>query len=341
MTNITHITQVEIKQLWDDPTLNFKWILNPDVNVLAGDNGSGKSTIINLITGLLSGADEFPRGVDKLVESVRITFDNDSKILLMHGRDSIKNLERTAKSDNHKKKLLAAVKKENPNNYKSIDEVAYTYITFNGKQVAFNSKELTDCIHFDYITTLDQPLFPAEILKMKAGDDANTYMDHLIEQLEKEYLNYQIDIGKRALDVLSNKTENISFARDQIDAKKNLFLDMVDDLFRSTGKRIDRDINKISFIKQGRQMISPYSLSSGEKQILIILLTALVQDNQPSVMIMDEPEISLHTDWQESLINNIRKLNENVQLIIATHSPSIIIDGWQDKVFEIVDIQVK
>jgi predicted ATP-binding protein involved in virulence len=66
-----------------------------------------------------------------------------------------------------------------------------------------------------------------------------------------------------------------------------------------------------------------------------------VQDNQPAVMIMDEPELSLHTDWQERLIDDIRKLNEHVQIIIATHSPSIIINGWQDKVFETIDIQVK
>ena len=75
--------------------------------------------------------------------------------------------------------------------------------------------------------------------------------------------------------------------------------------------------------------------------MLIILLTALVQNNEPTVMIMDEPELSLHTDWQEKLIDYIRQLNENVQIIIATHSPSIVINGWQDKVFEINDILVK
>jgi predicted ATP-dependent endonuclease of OLD family len=58
-------------------------------------------------------------------------------------------------------------------------------------------------------------------------------------------------------------------------------------------------------------------------------------------MIMDEPELSLHTDWQEKLIDYIRQLNENVQIIIATHSPSIVINGWQDKVFEINGILVK
>jgi predicted ATPase len=89
--------------------------------------------------------------------------------------------------------------------------------------------------------------------------------------------------------------------------------------------------------------LTPYDLSAGEKQMLVILLTALVQDNQPAIMIMDEPELSLHTDWQKDLIDNIRRLNENVQLIIATHSPAVIMKGWASPkyVFQIEDIKTK
>jgi len=68
-------------------------------------------------------------------------------------------------------------------------------------------------------------------------------------------------------------------------------------------------------------------LSSGEKQLVIILLTALIQEDKHFVLFMDEPENSLHTDWQEKLIENIRSLNNNAQIIIATHSPSIVLDG--------------
>jgi predicted ATP-dependent endonuclease of OLD family len=64
----------------------------------------------------------------------------------------------------------------------------------------------------------------------------------------------------------------------------------------------------------------------------------LVQDNNPSILLMDEPEISLHIDWQRKLISHIRELNPNVQIIIASHSPAIIMEGWLDKVVEISDI---
>ena len=81
-------------------------------------------------------------------------------------------------------------------------------------------------------------------------------------------------------------------------------------------------------------------LSSGEKQMLVILLTVLVEDHQPYVLFMDEPEVSLHIEWQKRLIELIVELNPNVQIILTTHSPAVIMSGWLDKVTEVSDITV-
>jgi predicted ATPase len=126
----------------------------------------------------------------------------------------------------------------------------------------------------------------------------------------------------------------------RIGFKKNLFLDIIDALFEPTDKKIDRNKNELIF-KSGKQVLTPYMLSSGEKQLIIILLTALIQEDRSFVLFIDEPEISLHTDWQEKLIDNIRSLNNNAQIIIATHSPSIVLDGWMDKVFEVPEMITK
>ena len=85
----------------------------------------------------------------------------------------------------------------------------------------------------------------------------------------------------------------------------------------------------------------PYQLSSGEKQMLVILLTVLVEDQQPYVLFMDEPEVSLHIEWQKQLLSIIMQLNPNVQVILTTHSPAVIMDGWTDKVTEVNEIEVK
>jgi ABC-type cobalamin/Fe3+-siderophores transport system ATPase subunit len=64
-------------------------------------------------------------------------------------------------------------------------------------------------------------------------------------------------------------------------------------------------------------------LSSGEKQLLILLTETLLQQSQPYIFIADEPELSLHIEWQRNLINSIRNLNPNAQIVFATHAPEI------------------
>ena len=86
------------------------------------------------------------------------------------------------------------------------------------------------------------------------------------------------------------------------------------------------------------ETLMPYQLSSGEKQMLVILLTVLVEDSLPYVLFMDEPEVSLHVDWQQRLIDLIIDLNPNVQIILTTHSPAVIMNGWMDRVTEVSDI---
>ena len=112
---------------------------------------------------------------------------------------------------------------------------------------------------------------------------------------------------------------------------------MVDDLFSETGKMMDRTSNELRFIQYG-EPLSPYLLSSGEKQMLLILLTVLTQDGQRCVLFMDEPEASLHFEWQQRLIGMVHELNPNAQIILTTHSPALIMNGWEDHVTEVSDI---
>lgn len=64
-------------------------------------------------------------------------------------------------------------------------------------------------------------------------------------------------------------------------------------------------------------------LSSGEKQLFILLSEALLQREKPYLFIADEPELSLHIGWQKRLLGEILKMNPNAQIIVATHSPEI------------------
>ena len=122
--------------------------------------------------------------------------------------------------------------------------------------------------------------------------------------------------------------------------KQTILFDLIDRLFCATGKAVLRD--KKGFLMQQYSMpLQTHLLSSGEKQMLCILLTVYMEGGKPTVLFMDEPEVSLHMEWQQQLIATILKLNPKVQLILTTHSPAIIMHGWMDKVTEVTDITVE
>lgn len=82
--------------------------------------------------------------------------------------------------------------------------------------------------------------------------------------------------------------------------------------------------NEIVFLSRTGKKLTPYNLSSGEKQLLILLSETLLQNQRPFIFVADEPEISLHVSWQDQLIGSLRELNKSAQLIVATHSPDIV-----------------
>lgn len=266
-----YIKSIEIDSLWANRK-HIYWELNPDVNILSGSNGMGKSTIINR-------------------SAQRLKYMREGKLT------------------------------NNPE-----DGV---HITFYPESATF--------IQFDVISSIDRPLLNGELLDKIPGADIHTELDWQLYNLQRRYLNYQVNIGNRIIHLLtSGKAEDQEKAA-ELTKPKILFQDLIDELFETTAKTINRGSNEIFFEQYG-ETLSPYMLSSGEKQILVILLTALVQENEPCVMLMDEPEISLHIEWQQRLITLIRTLNPNAQIILCTHSPAIIMDGWADAVTEMEDI---
>ena len=74
--------------------------------------------------------------------------------------------------------------------------------------------------------------------------------------------------------------------------------------------------------------------------MIYIFLKVVNASSKKSILLMDEPEISLHMSWQEKLINEILLINPDQQIIIVTHSPAIVMNGWMDSYKDIKDILV-
>lgn len=267
-----YIRRIEISGLWH--RYDIAWDLRPDVNILAGINGVGKTTILNRSVGYLE----------------------------HHTMGQMKNSE------------LAGVR------------------------VFFDNPEAT-FIPYDVIRSYDRPLIMGDFTAHMADPNVHSELDWQLYLLQRRYLDYQENVGNRMIELLNGDDEQRARAP-QLSQPKRKFQDMVDELFAYTRKTIDRKSNDIAFYQDGERLL-PYKLSSGEKQMLVILLTVLVREGTHSVLFMDEPEASLHIEWQQKLIGMIRRLNPDVQLILSTHSPAVIMEGWLDAVTEVSEIARK
>lgn len=266
-----YIKTIEIDSLWSNRK-HVYWELRPDVNILSGSNGVGKSTIIN-------------------------------------------------RSAAHLKVMRDGLVTRNPE---------------QGVHITFYPEDAS-MIHFDVISSIDRPVLSSDMLEKISGVEIRTELDWQLYNLQRRYLNYQVNVGNRIIALLTSGSPDDQRLATELTKPKKMFQDLVDELFAPTAKTIMRESNEIYFNQYGERL-SPYLLSSGEKQLLVIMLTALVQECRPSVIFMDEPEISLHIEWQQRLISIVRSLNPNAQIILCTHSPAIIMDGWLDSVTEIEDI---
>ena len=227
--------------------------------------------------------------------------------------------------------LNSSVRRLNENNEVELTNGIKDIVTFTF------SPEDADFIPFDVIRSFDRPLIDFGLLKKIGDQDVRTELDWQLYQLQRRYLDYQVNIGNRIIELLTSGDPEKQMMAAEISKPKTKFQDLIDELFAETGKKINRRSNEILFEQDG-DILTPYKLSSGEKQMLVILLTVLVQDNAHCALFMDEPEISLHIEWQQRLITLIRNLNPNVQIILTTHSPALIMNGWMDAVTEVSDI---
>jgi ABC-type glutathione transport system ATPase component len=190
-------------------------------------------------------------------------------------------------------------------------------------------------IRYDVIRSLDSPVLDLDTMA-HVDTRISSALDFQLYHLQRKYLDYQVNIGNR---IIAELQAGNAEAAQHLSLKKKRFQDMVDELFTDTGKKIVRTENEIRFSQIGEVLV-PYQLSSGEKQMLAILLTVLVEDDQHYVLFMDEPEVSLHIEWQKRLIDLCLELNPNVQIILTTHSPAVVMNGWIDSVTEVTDITI-
>ncbi|MNJ84017.1 hypothetical protein D3C87_14550 [compost metagenome] len=172
-------------------------------------------------------------------------------------------------------------------------------------------------------TSKFEPLFDklGTLIDKMAKDDQN-----------KNFATIEWLVNKSQIEKLSQLVEII----DDFNSKINKafqpirkFTDIINSFLKDTGKSISIDpVGHLIIKRPNGKRVSIDALSSGERQIVIlfgnVMFNKFTSEGSENILIIDEPELSLHIRWQERFINMLMKASEKTQFILATHSPDIV-----------------
>lgn len=173
-------------------------------------------------------------------------------------------------------------------------------------------------------------------------DDELGDIKRLREKLCQLGISNEADPGNEDFDILpdmipmievyladSRRKLSIYFENDNFYKRAFLFLSIINNQYGFTNKELRLDpVRGITCVTDKGRIIPLDRLSSGEKNKLCLYYELIFCCSRNSIILIDEPEISLHIDWQEEYIKyliEICRMN-NLQAIVATHSPSIVQD---------------
>ena len=283
-----HINRIKIDEFRVLENLKIEFQVPDDkkniINVIAGVNGSGKTSLLTLIKTSFT---LFPPLKIKWVITL-----NDNSILYPVWEDAPKGLETEACVLN---KYLAELKKNN----QWIDgQHTSSRLIYSPAKLAFEYKQSAT------INTTYE--FYNEINTHSLLGDAEYYIREYVISKERQ----------------SRETEP-KLRTQQAVAEFNKYFSCVE----MSTILYDLDIhkqNKPIFKNSKGDLISIDQLSDGEKQLYGRVISLMILNPVDSIIMIDEPEISLHPSWQLAIMKIYAQIGEGNQFIVATHSPQII-----------------
>jgi predicted ATPase len=284
----------------------FSASLDEHVNIIVGNNGTFKTTLLRLLRHAIAYEKNGQFFQSRLT---KVTF-KDDMVMEYHETENLLSKDKDGED------ILKNVTSWTP--------------MLNGNKVS--ESDYHKLLKLDFVSTFD--------VKGDSKSIQDSYLDIRLEKLQSDYGYYLSDLVKELTERINSNSSITKAELDKINERKNLFISLVNECFAETGKTLSNDSTKLVFLKDNAIGIYPKELSSGEKQLLIILLTVLLERGEEYILMLDEPEISMHISWQYKLIDMILQLNPNVQIVLTTHSPMIFSDGWGDKAIHMEDITI-
>lgn len=109
-----------------------------------------------------------------------------------------------------------------------------------------------------------------------------------------------------------------------------LFLDLVNSRLLKKHVLVRKNIGLTAVSDVTEKDIPLEKLSSGEQHLIILYFDLIFRMEPYTLIMIDEPEISLHVAWQKRFIGEMKKITalNKASLLIATHSPTLIGRYW-------------
>lgn len=185
------------------------------------------------------------------------------------------------------------------------------------------SKKLSNKEHI-FISAISTQDVTSLLLRRYAAfsEEINSYQAAVSRNVIEKIRQYETKpTGLSEADALLSKTraeiEKIEEFRSETMKPLDAIRMLVEKLFKHSGISFGK---RLSF-GDAAEAIASESLSAGEKQMLSFICYNAFHQN--SVVFIDEPELSLHVDWQRQLYQILQSQNSGNQFIFATHSPFI------------------
>ena len=127
--------------------------------------------------------------------------------------------------------------------------------------------------------------------------------------------------------VTKNRLEQLTPLRTDLE----LFSSFLNERFSNKRVVLDQSVGIAVKLDSG-EVIGPSDLSSGEQQLLALAFELLFESSPEMVVLLDEPELSLHVAWLQGLLGAFNEIGDSrgLQFLIATHSPSVL-RGHQER----------